>query len=58
MEIATILQYDAIVLYNEGLEMINEFSTLLDDDIKELFNDTREVVQFMTDSYYLQLIVK
>lgn len=58
MELATTCQYDTIILYDEELNIIKECNTLSYHDIKGLFNDTREVVQFMTDTYSLDIVVK
>lgn len=58
MEIVTTCEYDTIILYDEELNIIKECNTLSYHDIKALFNDTREVVQFMTGTYSLEIIVK
>lgn len=58
MELVTTCEYDTIILYDEELNIIKECNTLSYHDIKALFNDTREVVQFMTDTYSLDIVVK
>ena len=58
MELATTCVYATIVLYDEELNIINEYNALSYHDIKELLNDNREVVQFMTDIDSLAFVIK